>query len=78
MLTIVEQFFDRFGAHLGDKLARIIAHQFAIALVGQKLALFEFRHVTGIDDDVGFEVENFFQLAQAECRASGRCATAVL
>ena len=30
-----QQFFDCFGAHLGDKLRREITHQLAIALVGK-------------------------------------------
>ncbi len=34
-----EQLLDRFGAHLGHELRRMLTHQFAVALVGEQLAL---------------------------------------
>ena len=49
---------------LATNAAGIVAHKFAIALVGKQLALLDSGNVARINDDVGFEVENFLQLAQ--------------
>ena len=42
----------------------MLAHQLAIAFVGQQFALFQFFKITRIDDDVGLEVKNLFEFAQ--------------
>src|SRR5262249_23392552 len=59
-----EQLLDRFGAHFRHELAWVIAHQFAITLVGQQLALFQLLYITRVDDDVGLEVEDFLEFTQ--------------
>ena len=59
-----KQFFDCFGAHFGNELAGILAHQFPITLIGQQLALFQILNITRIDDDVGLEVEDLLEFSQ--------------
>ena len=61
--TIAKQFLDRFGAHLGDELCRIVAHELAIALIGDQFTFFQSGNITRIDNDVGFEIEDLLQLA---------------
>src|SRR5262249_33919307 len=63
-IHFLKQFLDRFGAHAGREAARIFLYQLAVSLVGKQLALFESRYVAGIDDYIGFEIENLLKLAQ--------------
>ena len=78
MSIFIKQFLDRFGAHFRDELIRIIAHQFAITLVGQQVFFLRSGTSPSIDDDVGFEVKDLFEIAQRDVEQDGRYATAGL
>ena len=66
MLIFVKQVLDRLGTHLRDELVRIIARQFAKTLVRQQVLLLEIRHVAFVDDDVGLEVKDLFEIAKRD------------
>src|SRR6185295_10246829 len=59
-----QQFLDGFGAHLGDKLCRIVAHQLSIAFVAEQFTLFYSSHVAWIDHDVRLEIKDLLEFAQ--------------
>src|SRR5713101_7261591 len=61
----LQKFLDRFGAHHGFEAGgAILLIEFAVLrLVLDDFALF-YRRVAGIDDHVGLEVQNRFQVAQ--------------
>ena len=58
-----QKLFDRFGAHLGDKLTRVFLRQLAVFLFRQNLALPEDGHFVGVHDDESFEVQNALKIA---------------
>ena len=63
----LEQFLDRFGAHHGlEAGGTVLLVEFAeLGFVLDDFALFH-RSIAGIDDDVGFEVEDGLELAQRD------------
>ena len=73
----LEQFLDRFRTHHGlEAGGTVLLVEFAeTRLVLDDLALLDGR-ITGVDDDVGLEVENGFKLAQRNVEQVGRYATA--
>ncbi len=73
----LEEFLDGLGAHHGLEAggAVLLVELAEAVLVLDDLALLDGR-VAWIDDDVGLEVEDGFELTQARCRAGGRCARA--
>ena len=56
---------DRFGAHQGLKLPRILLHHLSILLFAQDF-LFVQGSVAGIQNHVGLEIEDTLQLPQAQ------------
>ena len=78
MSICMQQVFDRLGTHLGDELIRIIARQLAKTLVREQVLLLEVGHVAFVDNDIGLEVEDLFEIAKSDIEQDGRYATAVL
>src|SRR6185436_1538481 len=48
------------------KLVRVVAHQLAVAVVGQKLFYFQIGYVTFVDHDVRLEVKDLFEIAKRD------------
>src|SRR5262249_15812718 len=70
----LQQLADGLGAHAGaEGLEPVLLGRLAVARLGQQLALLE-RRATGIDHDVGLEVEHLLELLQrhVEERADAR------
>ena len=62
-LDASQKLFDSLRAHLGLELALVFLTHLPVALLRQKLVLFE-RRLAGIDHDIGLEIENPLQIAE--------------
>jgi hypothetical protein len=61
----LQQLLDRFGAHLRAELVLMVFTRLPVLLFRQQLVLLQLR-VTGIDDDVGLEVEDALEIAKRD------------
>ena len=61
----LQQLLDRLGPHLRSELDAVLLAGLPILIFGEQLILLEPR-LTGVDDDIGLEVENALQIAQRD------------
>ena len=67
-VDLTEQLLHGLGTHAGAEIIAVLLAQVAIFLLREDLALGQMRerHVAGIGDDIGSEVENLFQNARGQ------------
>ncbi len=65
-VNAVEQFLYGFRSHLRGELGGVLLRKLAVSLFVYQLFVLYLGHFSGVDNDVGLEVEHLLQLAQRQ------------